>query len=100
MQDRFALGSGQAGGDVDQVTAQGRPAGAAVAGAGQGRGRAQQVMRDGRAQDPGELAPKRPDGMCASGPSMRSANTVSMMAWRRWVMSASVAGSVELVKNG
>ena len=39
-------------------------------------------------------------GMCASGPSMRSANTVSMMAWSRWVMSASATGSVESVKNG
>ena len=27
-----------------------------------------------------ELAPKRPEGMCASGPSIRSANTVSMIA--------------------
>jgi hypothetical protein len=52
VQDRFALGSGQAGGDVDQVTAQGGAAGAVVAGAGQGRGRAQQVMRDGRADRP------------------------------------------------
>ena len=28
-----------------------------------------------------ELAPNRPEGMCARGPSMRSANTVSMIAW-------------------
>jgi hypothetical protein len=34
------------------------------------------------------LAPKRPDGMCASGPSIRSADTVSMIACWRWVMSA------------
>ena len=47
-----------------------------------------------------ELAPKRPEGRCASGPSIRSANTVSMMTWRRWVMSASATGSVESVKNG
>jgi len=31
---------------------------------------------------------------------MRSAKVVSMIACRRWVISASVAGSVELVKNG
>ena len=31
---------------------------------------------------------------------MRSANTVSMIACWRWVMSASVTGSVLLVKNG
>lgn len=30
-----------------------------------------------------EFAPKRPEGMWARGPSMRSANTVSMIAWRR-----------------
>lgn len=34
------------------------------------------------------------------GPSMRSANTVSMMAWRRWVMSAASMGSSVSVKNG
>ena len=100
MQDRFALGSGQAGGDVDQVTAQGGAAGGAVAGAGQGRGGAQQVVCDRRADSQAQLAPKRPDGMWARGPSMRSAKVVSMMAWLRWVMSASVAGSVVLVKNG
>jgi len=47
-----------------------------------------------------EFAPKRPEGMWASGPSIRSAKTVSMMAWRRWAMSAAVTGSVESVKNG
>jgi len=47
-----------------------------------------------------ELAPKLPEGIWASGPSIRSANMVSMMAWRRWVMSASVTGSVESVKTG
>ncbi len=36
----------------------------------------------------------------ASGPSIRSANVVSMIAWRRWVRSASTTGSVESVKNG
>ena len=47
-----------------------------------------------------EFAPNRPEGIWARGPSIRSANTVSMMAWRRWVMSASATGSVESVKNG
>ena len=47
-----------------------------------------------------ELALKRPEGICASGPSMRSANTVSMMAWRRWVISASAVVSSVLVKKG
>ena len=45
------------------------------------------VMAAQRAQ--ALFAAKRPEGRWAIGPSMRSANTVSMMAWRRWVMSAS-----------
>ena len=51
-------------------------------------GGAEQVVGDRRAQDPGELAPKRPEGRWANGPSIRSANTVSMIACWRWVMSA------------
>ena len=47
-----------------------------------------------------ELAPKRPEGMWASGPSIRSANTVSMIACWRWVRSASATGRSVLVKNG
>lgn len=47
-----------------------------------------------------EFAPKLPDGMCANGPSIRSANTVSMIAWRRWVMSAVSTGASLLVRNG
>jgi hypothetical protein len=41
-----------------------------------------------------------PEGRWARGPSMRSAYTVSMMACRRWVMSACAVGSPELVKKG
>jgi hypothetical protein len=40
------------------------------------------------------------DALHTKKPSMRSDQTVSQMAWRRWVMSASVTGSVLLVKNG
>ena len=47
-----------------------------------------------------EFAPKRPEGMWASGPSIRSANTVSMIACLRWVMSASATGGSVLIKNG
>ncbi len=46
------------------------------------------------------LAPKRPDGRCDRGPSMRSANTVSITACWRWVMSASAVGGSVLVRNG
>ena len=42
----------------------------------------------------------RGDGICARGPSIRSAKVVSTMACLRWVMSASVVGRSELVKNG
>jgi hypothetical protein len=45
------------------------------------------------------LAAKRSEGRCASGPSIRSANTVSMIACRRCVMSACAVGSVLLVKR-
>ena len=55
MQDGFALGTGQAGRDVDQVTTQGCPAGGAVAGAGQGRCGAWQVVGDGRADGLGTV---------------------------------------------
>ena len=43
------------------------------------------------------FAAKSPEGMWASGPSIRSANTDSMIACWRCVMSASVTGSVLLV---
>ena len=46
------------------------------------------------------LAANRPEGRWARGPSIRSAKVVSMIACRRWVMSASATGSVLLVKKG
>ena len=46
------------------------------------------------------LAENWPEGRCASGPSIRSAKTVSMIACRRWVMSASATGASLLVRNG
>lgn len=47
-----------------------------------------------------EFAPNDPDGKWASGPSIKSANTVSMIACLRWTRSASTVGRTELVKNG
>ena len=38
------------------------------------------------------LAANKPEGWWAQGPSMRSDQTVSQMAWSRWVMSAWVDG--------
>ena len=38
-----------------------------------------------------------PDGRCASGPSLSSAMTCSMIAWSRWRSSAAIVVRVELV---
>ena len=46
------------------------------------------------------FAANRPEGRWARGPSIRSANVVSMIACRRWVMSACAVGSRLLVRNG
>ena len=94
------LRAGQSGGDVDDAAPQRRSAGAGVLVGGEDPGGAQQAVGDRRAQDQAELAPKRPDGRWASGPSIRSANTVSMIACWRWVMSAASTGRSVLVKNG
>ena len=40
-----------------------------------------------------------PDGAWASGPSLRSAKTASMMAWSRWQASASTRARVLVVKT-
>ena len=48
---------------------------------------------------PALLAANRLEGGWARGPSIRSANTVSMMACRRWRMSSAAVGSRLLVKN-
>lgn len=91
MQDGFAGRGGEAGGHVDQVAAQGGATGHGVATAGEGAGGAQQVMRNRRAVQPGAVGGEQPlgEGMCAGGPSIKSATVVSMMACFRWVMSAS-----------
>jgi hypothetical protein len=45
------------------------------------------------------LAPKRPEGMCAHGPSFRSLITSSTSAWRRWSASRStVAPGLSVMK--
>ena len=53
MQDGSALGSSQAGGDGDDASPQGGPAGHCVGTTGQHADRAQQVVGDRGAQDPG-----------------------------------------------
>ncbi len=60
--------AGGAGGDVDEVTADGGAAGLAVGEAGQGSGGVQQVVRDGGAAQPGRVGREDPgDGRWASG---------------------------------
>ena len=80
VQHGFSLRSGQGGRDGDEFASQGGTAGFGEVSAGQSAGGAQQVVGDRGAQHPAEFAPKRPDGMWANGPSIRSANTVSMIA--------------------
>jgi hypothetical protein len=48
--------------------------------AGEDAGSAQQVWAIAAHRIQAEFAPHRPEGMWASGPSIRSANTVSMIA--------------------
>jgi hypothetical protein len=78
-----SLRSDQSCGHVDQLAAQGRTSGGCVGTTDQGGCGAQQVVVIAAHSAQAEFAAKRPDGRCASGPSMRSENTVSMIAWPR-----------------
>ena len=80
--------AGGAGGDVDEVAADGGAAGFGVAEAGQGAGGAQQVVADGGEASQAALAGNEPEGRWASGPSVQSAKTCSMTAWSRCCSSA------------
>ena len=64
-------------------------AGFGVAEAGQGSGGAQQVAAMAAQAVQAALAGNEPEGMCASGPLVRSAKTCSTIAWPRWAFSAS-----------
>ena len=80
VQRRPAGGCRETGGHVDQVAAQAAPRSTACLTAGEGARGAQQIVRDHRAAQPGAVGPNSPEGMRASGPSIRSAKVVSMMA--------------------
>ena len=100
MQHRSALRTGQSGGDVDELASQVDPRARlwwSPASTPAARSRLWEIAAH---STQAELAPKRPEGMWASGPSIRSANTVSMIACWRWVRSASATGRSVLVKNG
>ena len=60
VQHRFAGRGGEAGRHVDQVAAQGGTAGHGVVAAGEDAGRAQQVVRDHRAGQPGAVGGEQP----------------------------------------
>ena len=92
VQDGAALRLGETGRHVDQRAAQGRAAGHGLLdrrGLPAARSRLW-VIATHRAQ--AAFAANRPDGRCASGPSIRSAKVVSMIAWRRWMTSATDRG--------
>ena len=99
VQHAAALWSDEPGGDGDELAAQRGAAGDGVPGAGEGSGGAQQVVVMAAQVAQAALAATGPR-VGASGPSMRSARTVSMIACRRWVMSAAAVDSVLLVKSG
>ena len=63
-----AAAAGGAGGDVDQVAADGGAAGFGVSEAGQGTGGAQQVAGDGGAGQPGGVGGERPGRQVGQGP--------------------------------
>lgn len=100
MQCWCALWADEAGGDVDDFASEGRAAGFGVRSAGDVCGSAQEVWAIAAHSAHAEFAPNDPDGKFASGPSIRSENTVSTMAWPRWVRSAVAVGRIVLVKNG
>ena len=66
--DVAAAVPGGAGGDVDQVAAEGRAAGSGVGEAGQGSGGAQQVVRDGGAGQPGGVRWEEPGWQVSQRP--------------------------------
>lgn len=94
VQHPVALRPGQPRGDGDDLATKGRGAGDGMPVSGEGAGGAEQVVGDGGTDRQAPLAAKRPEGRCANAPSVRSANTVSMIACRRWVMSAATVVSV------
>src|SRR3974377_1959361 len=63
-----AAGAGGAGGDVDEVAAQGGTPGFGAGEAGQGPGGAQQVMRDSCAGQPGRVGGERARGQVSQRP--------------------------------
>jgi hypothetical protein len=68
VQDRAALRSGQSGGNVDDLAAQRRSACSGVLVAGEDTGRAQQVVGDRGAQNPGRVRAESARGQMCQRP--------------------------------
>jgi hypothetical protein len=91
---------GPVGRDGHDVTAQGLAAGDGLPVAAQGAGGAQQIVRDRGADGPRTVGGEAPRGHVGDRAVDEVGDTVSMIACRRWVMSACALGSVLSVKNG
>jgi len=98
--DVAAAVAGDAGGDGDQLAADGRAAGFRAEGVGQAAGGAGQVMADGGQGQPRGVGRELPRyGRWASGPSVQSAKTCSTMAWPRCWPSAWISSNGESVNT-
>ena len=97
--DVAAAVPGDAGGDVDQVAADGGAAGLGEGEAGQGSGGAQQVVRHGRDRQPGGVRGEEPGGQVSQGAVVPSAKTCSTTAWSRCCSSAWISSNGESVKT-
>jgi hypothetical protein len=100
MHRSLALGSGDPGWDLDQVPTEGGSAGHRMAIPARVPAARSRLCVIAASTVHALFGGKNPDGMWAKVPSMKSANTDSRIACWRWVMSASVTGSVLLVNNG
>jgi hypothetical protein len=80
QRDVPAAVAGGGGGNVDEVAADDSAVGLTVGQNGQGFGGAQQVVRDRDAGQPGRIGGRNPDGRWASGPSVQSAKSCSIIA--------------------
>jgi len=99
VQGEPAGGAGEPGGHVDQLGAQGREPRAGVEARGEAAAARVRLNAMLASTSQAALALKVPDGRCASGPSLSSAMTCSMIAWPRWAASASSIRRGELVNT-
>jgi hypothetical protein len=97
--DAAAAVPGGAGGDGDQVAADGGAAGFGEGAAGEGPGGAQQVAGDGGDGQPGGVGGELAGGQVGEGAVVEVGGDRSMMAWSRWPASAWMVSNGESVKT-